>query len=87
MLYVNFGSGDDDPFLSFHNGDTINGDVFDNFFNSLTEVQADGDEARFIISYFNNLPHHNGRIQNWYGDTAKQVFKFFYDNSLKVRYD
>lgn len=86
MLYVNFGSGDND-FSSFHCGDTINGDVADKLLRDLTEVQADGDEALFIISNFTNLPHHNGQIQNWYGDTAKQVFKFFYNKALKVRYD
>lgn len=36
-------------------------------------VQADCDELAWITQEFTNLPLSKGRVQRWYGDTAKMI--------------
>lgn len=43
--------------------------------HSVEEVQADCDELELILTKCKNIPYHNGRVQNWYGDHAKFIAK------------
>jgi hypothetical protein len=47
----------------------------------VVEVQADGHELEWIKKSFTNLPYHEYRVNNWFGDQAKMIAKsLFYFN-------
>lgn len=81
MLYAVVGPKEQSHYVLYC-GDEINYVALEDIFANLTEIQVDGEELYYVMKNFKNLPHHTGSVQNWYGDVAKQIFKFFYDNSL-----
>ncbi len=73
MLYVNDGIGDADGNIGTIQ--RMNVAVED-----VVEIQADGDELQLIINTFTvndevTIPITNKRVQNWYGDIAKGIWK------------
>lgn len=40
----------------------------------IAELQADGDELELILTNFKNLPVSTGRVQVWFGDTARTIY-------------
>lgn len=70
MMFVTYGDMD---VLAWHVGEktppmeTTNGSV-------IQSAQANGDELRFILDHFGNLPsrHHN-KVVVWYGEMAQFI--------------
>jgi hypothetical protein len=45
--------------------------------DSVSCLQADGDELEAIREQFTGIPMHNGRVVEWFGDTAKFIARHF----------